>query len=108
MDKQKQTLLDAYVRKIIALSKLQIIDGKNKVDDNEASSASLEEFDSIHTDVGKFTDYNDSKVMLCSFLYLYIYFFILFDFEMPIRGEEVSSVFLENFFSLCNTTTANR
>jgi hypothetical protein len=68
MDKQKLTLLDAYVKKIIALSKLQIIDNKNKVDDNE-TSVSLEEFDSIYTDVGKFTDYTDTKVIFSFFFF---------------------------------------
>lgn len=82
MDKQKSTLLEAYVRKAIALSKIRLIEAfQNKVDDETDTSLedgtgttnttasstsidaeSLDELDNIYTEVGKFIDYADSKV----------------------------------------------
>lgn len=82
MDKQKSTLLEAYVRKAIALSKIRLIEAfQNKVDDEtdsslddgtgtantsasstSAAAESLDELDIIYTEVGKFIDYADSKV----------------------------------------------
>lgn len=64
MDKQKQQLLEAAQKKLIALCKLRII--KSVVDSNEVGDAGvdqLEEIEQIFSDVGKFTDYNDSKVL---------------------------------------------
>lgn len=79
MDKQKNTLLDAYVRKFIALGKLHVIAAKQTESEtprSEGADLSLElrcvgappshglgpEFDSIYTEVGKFVEYNDQKV----------------------------------------------
>ncbi|XP_053683189.1 tripeptidyl-peptidase 2 [Sabethes cyaneus] len=68
MDKQKQQLLEASQKKLIALCKLRII--KTIVDTNEVpgepDAEKLEEIDQIFGDVGKFIDYNDSKVLLVS------------------------------------------
>lgn len=64
MDKQKATLLDAYVRKFIALGKIFLIETKiagkdpTKVD----MTALWGELDLIYTEIGKFIDYNDPKV----------------------------------------------
>lgn len=61
MDKQKSTLLDAYVKKIIALGKLGIIEiHQNKKD--AKLPYTLDEINEIYTEVGKFSDYTDSKV----------------------------------------------
>lgn len=64
MDKQKTTLLEAYVKKIIALGKLGIIEvHQNK---KEAQLPyTLEEINELYTEVGKFVDYTDSKVTNC-------------------------------------------
>lgn len=61
MDKQKTTLLDAYLRKAIALGKLGLIE---KCETKKESFAvfDLNEFNDIYTDVGKFIEYTDSKV----------------------------------------------
>ncbi|XP_058831362.1 tripeptidyl-peptidase 2 [Topomyia yanbarensis] len=67
MDKQKQQLLEAAQKKLIALCKLRVI--KTVVDTNEVGDAEadqLEEIEQIFSDVGKFVDYSDSKVLLLS------------------------------------------
>ncbi|XP_055535925.1 tripeptidyl-peptidase 2 [Wyeomyia smithii] len=67
MDKQKQQLLEAAQKKLIALCKLRVI--KSVVDSNEVGEPDadkLDEIDQIFGDVGKFIDYNDSKVLLTS------------------------------------------
>ncbi|XP_055627054.1 tripeptidyl-peptidase 2 isoform X2 [Toxorhynchites rutilus septentrionalis] len=72
MDKQKQQLLEAAQKKLIALCKLRVI--KAVVDSNEVGDGSgdqLEEIEQIYNDVGKFTDYNDSKVLLLSIWHAY-------------------------------------
>lgn len=60
MDKQKSALLEAYVKKIIAQGKVFIME--NKSESGADSTQSLDEFDNLFNDVGKFCDYNDSKV----------------------------------------------
>lgn len=64
MDKQKFTLLDAYVKKIIALGKLSLIE----IHQNKSYAQlpyTLDEIDTeIYAEVGKFSDYTDSKVRL--------------------------------------------
>ncbi|XP_058459815.1 tripeptidyl-peptidase 2 [Malaya genurostris] len=67
MDKQKQQLLEAAQKKLIALCKLRVI--KALIDSNEIGDAEvdqLEEIEQIFCDVGKFIDYSDSKVLLLS------------------------------------------
>lgn len=68
MDKQKQTLVDAFVRKIIATTKLQILVQLNEVGgDNDLLSLEFDQSfvtdtQNLYTDLGKFVDYNDQKV----------------------------------------------
>lgn len=69
MDKQKSVLLDAYVRKIIALGKIGLINGQ--LDDAELPYT-LDEIDTIYTEVGKFIDYTDSKVIYLSLWHAYL------------------------------------
>lgn len=65
MDKQKATLLDAYVRKVIALGKAYLIEIKlNETDPSKKPTVNLEEIDEIFIEVGKFIDTNDPKVSL--------------------------------------------
>lgn len=64
MDKQKFTLLEAYVKKSIALSKLQLIETFQSAD--EGTNHSLDELNNIYTEVGKFIDYCDAKVGIIS------------------------------------------
>lgn len=59
MDKQKQQLLDAYVKKAVALGKLMLLNDQRQ-ETSEATSA--DELDSLMTDALKFIDFNDSKV----------------------------------------------
>lgn len=63
MDKQKQQLLDAAQKKLIALSKLRVI--KAVVDSNEVGDDGVDQLENIEqlfSDIGKFIDYNDTKV----------------------------------------------
>lgn len=63
MDKQKQQLLEAAQKKLIALCKLRLI--KAVVDSNEVGDAEVDqltEIEQIFNDVGKFIDYSDAKV----------------------------------------------
>lgn len=73
MDKQKQQLLDATQKKLIALSKLRVI--KAVVDSNEVSGDDgvdqLENIEQLFSDIGKFIDYNDTKVLLSSIWHAY-------------------------------------
>lgn len=62
MDKQKQQLLDAAQKKLIALSKLRVI--KAVVDSNEVGDDGVDQLENIEqlfSDIGKFIDYNDTK-----------------------------------------------
>lgn len=69
MDKQRATLLEAYVRKAIALSKLYVIEGgANKIDNGDSA---MDVLNSIYTDVGKFIAYYDSKVIMMTVWYCY-------------------------------------
>lgn len=63
MDKQKTNLLDAYVRKVIALGKINTIEAKQcEVESTKKVTAVADDIDAIFTEVGKFTDYYDQKV----------------------------------------------
>lgn len=61
MDKQKATLLDAYVRKAIALGKLGLIE-KSETKKESFAVFDLNEFNDIYVDVGRFIEYTDTKV----------------------------------------------
>lgn len=70
MDKQKNNLLDAYVRKVIALGKINTIEAKQiEADSTKKLTAVADDIDAIFTEVGKFTDYYDQKV-LCVLLFV--------------------------------------
>lgn len=72
MDKQKQQLLDAAQKKLIALSKLRVI--KAVVDSNEVGDDGVDQLENIEqlfSDIGKFIDYNDTKVLLSSIWHAY-------------------------------------
>lgn len=64
MDKQKTTLLDAYIRKAIALGKLNIVESKQtEADSTKTVTAVADDIDAIYNEVGKFIDYFDQKVI---------------------------------------------
>lgn len=64
MDKQKTNLLDAYVRKAIALGKINMIESKqSEIDSNVKITPVTEDIDAIFIEVGKFIEYTDQKVM---------------------------------------------
>lgn len=74
MDKEKATLLEAYVRKAIALSKIRLIevfqvkgspvksDASKEELNIPSKTDTLDELDDIFENVGKFIDCTDSKV----------------------------------------------
>lgn len=63
MDKQKSNLLDAYVRKAVALGKINVIEAKQSEIDSEVKITPVaDDIDAIFTEVGKFSDYYDQKV----------------------------------------------
>lgn len=67
MDKQKANLLDAYVRKVIALGKINIIESHQKqFDPPKKVTSVVDDIDVIFTEVGKFIDLYDQKVILCA------------------------------------------
>lgn len=70
MDKQKSNLLEAYVRKAIALSKLFILDG-GAAEKAAAGGDERDQLNSIYTDVGKFMAYTDAKVIMMTLWYSY-------------------------------------
>lgn len=70
MDKQKTNLLDAYVRKVIALGKINTIEAKqSEVEPTKKVTAIADDIDAIFIEVGKFTDYYDQKVDFFSTLH---------------------------------------
>lgn len=76
MDKQKSNLLDAYVRKAIALGKINTIDAKqSEIDSTKKITPVADDIDAIFTEVGKFTDYFDQKVEFFFSFYLSITLF---------------------------------
>lgn len=63
MDKQKTNLLDAYIRKAIALGKINLIELKqSEADSTKKATAVADDIETIYAEVGKFTDYFDQKV----------------------------------------------
>lgn len=72
MDKQKSTLLDAYVRKIIALGKLGLLEAKSTTQKDAKQVHTADEIDAIYTEVGKFIDYTDPKVVYLSLWHAYL------------------------------------
>lgn len=63
MEKQRTTLLDAFVRKVIALGKIYLIESKlGETDSSKRPSVTLEDIDTIFLEVAKFIDTNDTKV----------------------------------------------
>lgn len=71
MDKQLNTLLEAYVRKIIALGKIGLIDAQQNKKDAKLPYT-LDEIDAIFAEVGKFIDYTDVKVIYLSLWHAYL------------------------------------
>lgn len=63
MDKQKQQLLEAYVKKAVVLGKLAVIESQDKAD----------EIESLMIEAMKFADVNDIKVSFESFTILGIF-----------------------------------
>uniref|UniRef100_A0A336M1F3 Tripeptidyl-peptidase 2 n=1 Tax=Culicoides sonorensis TaxID=179676 RepID=A0A336M1F3_CULSO len=79
MDKQKQTLIDAFVRKIVAATKLEVITQLNEVGgDEELLTLEFDEgfvtdMQTLYTDLNKFVnDPNDQKVLLFSLWHAFI------------------------------------
>lgn len=59
MDKQKQQLLEAYVKKAVVLGKLSLINDQRQ---ETSEAATADELDNFMVEVMKFVDFNDSKV----------------------------------------------
>lgn len=79
MEKQKATLLDAYVRKVIALGKIYVIESTlGETDPSKRPLVNLEDIDTIFLEVGKFIDTNDPKVSLNYTQLLRLYSLYLF------------------------------
>lgn len=74
MDKQKSTLLEAYVRKIIAVGKLRLLEAQTQTATQKDASQlyTAEDIDAIYTEVGKFIDYTDPKVIYLSLWHAYL------------------------------------
>lgn len=63
MDKQRTNLLDAYVRKIIALGKTNILETHlSEGDSTKKPTVVADDIEAIFIEVGKFIDYFDQKV----------------------------------------------
>lgn len=71
MDKQKSTLLDAYVRKMIALGKLGLNEAQS-TSQKDVKQTYTDEIDAIYTEVGKFIDYTDPKVIYLSLWHAFL------------------------------------
>jgi tripeptidyl-peptidase II len=70
MDKQKSQLLEAYVKKAVAVGKLALI----KCVEQETSAAENEEdLTTLMVEITKFVDFNDPKVKLYSFYVVHFY-----------------------------------
>lgn len=72
MDKQKAILLDAYVRKIIALGKLGLIEVQSANQKDAKQWYTNEDIDVIYAEVGKFIEYSDPKVIYLSLWHAYL------------------------------------
>lgn len=72
MDKQKSTLLDAYVRKMIAIGKLGLLEVQSATQKELKQLYTADEIDTIYTEVGKFIDYTDTKVIHLSLWHAYL------------------------------------
>ena len=59
MEKQKQQLLDAYVKKAVILGKISLINDQRQ---ETSEVATADELDNLMTELMKFVDFNDSKV----------------------------------------------
>lgn len=68
MERQRTTLLDAYVRKAIALGKTDVIESTKT--ESYSRVAVLSEMDQIYLEIGKFIDYYDPKVIGGMFTFL--------------------------------------
>lgn len=72
MDKQKSTLLDAYLRKIVAIGKLGLLEAQSAAQREVKQLYSADEVDGIYTEAGKFSDYNDPKVIYLSLWHAFL------------------------------------
>lgn len=85
MDKQKSNLLDAYVRKVIALGKINLTESKQaEIDSTKKPTAVADDIDAIYTELGKFTDYNDQKV---NRIYIALEQVLIFNTFYPFVGD---------------------
>lgn len=66
MDKQKQQLMEAFVKKSVASGKLSLLQS-NQVESSEAQNA--DEIEALLTDMMKFVDFNDTKVKFRRFCF---------------------------------------
>lgn len=62
MDKQKQQLLEAYLKKAVAIGKLLML---QSVQQEAAEAQNPDELDNIMVEATKFVDFNDTKVRTC-------------------------------------------
>jgi len=68
MEKQKNALLEAYAKKLIAIVKLNVFN-QNSIESGD--NINLEDIDTIFNEIGKYTDYTDSKVFIyCKFNFI--------------------------------------
>lgn len=80
MDKQKANLLDAYVRKVIALGKINIIETyQNETDSPRKVTPVADDIDTTFIEAGKFIDQYDQKVS--AELQIKIHFFPTLEFQ---------------------------
>lgn len=66
MEKQKQQLLEAYIKKAVAIGKLLVIQNLQQV---TGESMNADELDNLMADMMKYVDFNDPKVSLLLFFF---------------------------------------
>lgn len=62
MEKQRGTLIDALVRKAVAIGKQRVLAQRASFEDTELLENLLRQIHDLYLEAGKFTDYSDSKV----------------------------------------------
>lgn len=71
MDKQKNLLMEAFVRKGVAISKVYVIDKIQSKEFNKETEL-LDELEGIYMEIGKFIDLSDLKIIPFSVWHSYV------------------------------------